>query len=169
MSKFISEHIYKNIDNVYVELVEPLIYQSDTLKSYQIDVLRQDDATGIIVAPRGLVHDLESVPRYIKTKYGWLTKVVNLLLSPILAGIFWLLSNTSKRGGTIHDCGYRKDFMPEIPKEIWDLIYLEIMELRENEKWTREVKYKAVDWLGKGSFGVYGVNATYEEITGRAQ
>ncbi len=169
MSRFLTEHEYRNIDNVYVSLTTPLIYQSDVLKAYQRDVLKQMDATGTVEAPVGLVHDLESVPRYVKTKYGWLTKIINLLFSPILAGIFWLLANTSKRGGTIHDCGYRKDFMPEIPKEIWDLVYLEIMELRENKQWAREVKYKAVDWFGKGSFGVYSVNATYEEITGKEE
>ena len=157
MSKFLSEHVYKNIDNVYVELVQPLIYQSDLLKEHGYD--------DIIEAPAGLVHDLESVPRYVKTKYGWLTKVVNILLSPILATIFWLLSNTSKRGGTIHDCGYRYDFRPEIPKWLWDLIYLEIMELMQNKKWKRSAKYKAVDWFGKDSFHEFKVLATYEEIT----
>jgi len=160
MSKFLTEHEYRNIDNIYVMLITPLKYESDVLKEHGYDPL--------IVAPAGLVHDLESVPRYVKTKYGWLTKVVNFLLSPILASIFWLLSNTSKRGGTIHDCGYRKDFRPEIPKWLWDLVYLEIMELRKNKKWKRKAKYKAVDWFGKGSFGIYSVNSTYEEITGSA-
>ena len=160
MSKFLSDHVYENIDNIYVRLKFPLIYESDILKEHGYDPL--------IVAPIGLVHDLESIPRYVKTKYGWLTKVVNFLLSPILASIFWLLSNTSKRGGTIHDCGYRKDFRPEIPKWLWDLVYLEIMELRNNKKWKRAVKYKAVDWFGKDSFNKFSINATYEEITGIA-
>ncbi|MBA7559127.1 hypothetical protein ES708_00740 [subsurface metagenome] len=159
MSRFLTEHIYKNIDNVYVELTKPLKYQSDLLKEHGY----KDD---IIEAPIRLVHDLESVPRYIETKYGWLSKVLNILFSPVLASIFWLLSNTSKRGGTIHDCGYRKDFRPEIPKEIWDLIYLEIMELRNNKKWKRAAKYKAVKWFGKGSYNKFNVDATYEEITG---
>ena len=166
MSKFLSEHDYRNIDNVYVMLLNPLLYESDVLKDYQKNVLGNVNAIGLVDAPAGLVHDLESVPRYVKTKYGWLTKLVNFLLSPLLASIFWLLSNTSKRGGSIHDCGYRYDFMPEIPKEIWDLIYLEIMELRANKKWKRSAKYKAVKWFGRGSYNKLSVKATYEEITG---
>jgi len=161
MSRFLSEHVYRNIDNVYVELVEDLFYESD--------ILREQGYDPLIIAPAGLVHDLESVPRYIRTKYGWLTKLVNLLCSPVLAGIFWLLSNTSKRGGTIHDALYRSDCRPEISKELCDLVYLEIMELRGNKKMSRWAKYKAVKWFGKDSFHRFSVSATYEEITGKKE
>lgn len=161
MSRFLTEHVYRNIDNVYVESTEPLEYESDVLREHGFDPK--------VTVPTKLVHDLESVPRYIKTKYKWLSKILNFILSPVLAAIFWLLSNTSKRGGTVHDCGYRKDFRPEVPKYLWDLVYIEIMELRENKKWKRIAKYKAVKWFGGSSFNKLSINATYKEITGKEE
>ena len=159
MSRFLTPLISRDIDTKYSEIYEPLIYESD--------VLKENGYPNIIEVHPGFICDFESVPRYLKTKYGFLNWILNVLLSPFLAIIYWLLSNTSRRGGAIHDKLYRKGVLPDVPKLIKDLVYLEVMELVGNKKWKRAAKHKAVEWFGDGSYQVFDEMATYKDITGK--
>jgi len=151
--------IIQEIDNTYIRLVEPFIFTSK--------VLRDHGYPSTIVIPTGFVCDYESIPRYIKTKWGWLSRLLSFLLSPFLAFMFWLLSNTSKRGGLVHDYLFRINSIPIVPLHIANLVYLEIMVKRDNKKWKRWCKFRAVELCAKSSYHKLRVEATYEEITGR--
>lgn len=154
----INDPVIRELDNRYIQLVEPYVYTSEVLNKYEFP--------STIVIPAGFVCDYESVPRYIKTRWGWASKILNFLCAPFLALTFWLLSNTSKRGGLIHDYLFRINSIPVVPMHIGNLVYLEVMEIRKNKKWKRWSKFLAVELCGKGSYHKLMVEATYKEIIG---
>lgn len=127
----------EDIDNRYVRLTEEFVFVSK--------VLAKAGYNHVVRVPVDFVNDYESVPRV-----------------PL---IYWLLANTSKRGGVGHDYLYRKDSDPIVPRPIADKVYTEIMVARGNPWICRKLKYRGVRIGGGFSYHKLSVNATYEEIT----
>ena len=152
-----NDPIIRELDHPYIQLVEPYVYTSETLRKLGF-------TPSTIVIPVLFVCDYESIPRYIKTKWGWLSRMLNFLCAPFLAFIYWLLSNTSKRGGLVHDYLVRINSIPVVPLHVANLVYLEVMTIRKNKKWKRNVKFLAVELCAKGSYHKLMVEATYEEV-----
>lgn len=117
------------------------IFDTKEVKIQLKEDLRAMTAFGIVVAPKGLISDFSSIPKWIR----------------------WLIPKMGRqnRSSVIHDSLYKygrriwNDPSTKISQEVADLIYKKLMEHRKVALWNRWAQWKGLRIGGSKQWNIY--------------